>query len=428
MTDPTPKYEITFLRHGESVGNAEGYHQGQADFPLTDHGRFQAQALAEYWASNQITFDQIFASPLARARQTAEIINKTLKLPLSYNPMWMERDNGLLAGLPHAVAAERYPMPDSITLYQPTAQTGESLWELYLRAARAIETIMQQPPGRYLIVSHGALLNMAFHTLLGLTPCPNYQGIVLPLNNTGLTRMEYRLNEHRWRIHSHNEQPHLQPNTTHKAASHNLEDIYQFTLLRHGESEGNVKGILQGQLDYPLTEHGQKQVEILAKHWSADGTRFDKIITSSLQRAYQTAQIISEKLQVPVESNPAWIEFDWGQLNGLTGDEINQRQDIPWDNLYAKIGGDGESRWEVFLRASRNVQDLMNLPPGRFLVVAHGAILSRFIFAILGIAPQNQMHIAFKNTATANLRFLPKKHLWVLDDLNNYTHLPSENF
>jgi broad specificity phosphatase PhoE len=44
-----PFYHITFLRHGESVGNVEDRFQGQADFSLTDKGRLQAQALADRW-------------------------------------------------------------------------------------------------------------------------------------------------------------------------------------------------------------------------------------------------------------------------------------------------------------------------------------------------------------------------------------------
>jgi broad specificity phosphatase PhoE len=45
----TSVYQITFLRHGESVGNAEERFQGHADFPLTGKGRDQAMALAERW-------------------------------------------------------------------------------------------------------------------------------------------------------------------------------------------------------------------------------------------------------------------------------------------------------------------------------------------------------------------------------------------
>ena len=60
----TPLYYVTFLRHGESVGNAEDRFQGHADFPLTGKGRAQARALAERWLAEGVTFDACIASPL----------------------------------------------------------------------------------------------------------------------------------------------------------------------------------------------------------------------------------------------------------------------------------------------------------------------------------------------------------------------------
>ena len=97
--DNTPSYTFIFLRHGESIGNAEGKHQGQADFELTEKGRTQARALAERWQVEKQHFDRIVSSPLMRARETAEVISGMLNTPLEFDPLWMERDNGLLAGL-----------------------------------------------------------------------------------------------------------------------------------------------------------------------------------------------------------------------------------------------------------------------------------------------------------------------------------------
>jgi len=68
MNTESPSYHIVFLRHGESVGNAEDRFQGQADFPLTDKGRAQAKALAERWLVEGVTFDRCISSPLLRAR------------------------------------------------------------------------------------------------------------------------------------------------------------------------------------------------------------------------------------------------------------------------------------------------------------------------------------------------------------------------
>jgi len=426
MSSPSnapPVYHITLLRHGESVGNAEGYHQGQADFSLTEKGRAQAQTLADHWLANEITFDQAIASPLSRARETAEIITAALDIPLTFNPLWMERDNGLLAGLPHNVAAERYPIPDFVSLYQPIAQTGESLWELFLRGARAVETIMRQPPGRYLIVSHGALLNMAFHAILGATPHPNFQGRILPLRNTAHSRLRYNPQEGQWQLLSHNERSHLDSTVESASRPELPPDTHHFTLLRHGESVGNAEKKLQGQADYPLTERGREQARLLAARWGAEKITFDKAITSPLRRAHETAQIITEGLGIPLETDPAWMEFDWGELNGLTGEQVLQRGDIQWNNPYFPIGGDGESHWDVYLRAGRSVQDLLDSPPGRYLIVAHGAILSRFLFAALGLAPQNRVRFGFENTAFTKLRFIPDRHLWVLDNVNDHYHL-----
>ena len=75
MTETSkPKFfNITFLRHGESVGNAESRWQGQADFPLTDRGREQAQALAARLQAEEVVAG--YSSPARRARTTAEALS-----------------------------------------------------------------------------------------------------------------------------------------------------------------------------------------------------------------------------------------------------------------------------------------------------------------------------------------------------------------
>src|SRR5512138_1428449 len=95
----TKSYDFVFLRHGESVGNAESRFQGQADYPLTDVGRLQAQTLAERWKREGMRLDVAITSPLARARETAEIISQLLGVPVEEDPIWMERNAGEVAGL-----------------------------------------------------------------------------------------------------------------------------------------------------------------------------------------------------------------------------------------------------------------------------------------------------------------------------------------
>ncbi|MEA3350455.1 MAG: histidine phosphatase family protein [Chloroflexota bacterium] len=205
---PTPEYHLTLLRHGESVGNADGYHQGQADFPLTEKGIKQIRALVEYWQTQKITFDQAIASPLQRARSTAEIITKSLDIPLEYDKVWMERDNGKLAGLHHQEAKEKYPQPDFTPTYEPIGQTGESQWELYLRGGRALQSLIHRPPARYLVISHGGLLNMVMYATLGITPQPNFHGPRFRFQNTAFATLTYYPNRHTWYIHGLNQRPH----------------------------------------------------------------------------------------------------------------------------------------------------------------------------------------------------------------------------
>jgi len=82
------------------------------------------------------------------------------------DPDWMERDNGLLAGLRPDQVEERQLRPPFIHPYQRIGETGESQWELYLRAGRAVQGLLHRPPGRYLVVSHGGILNHALYAIL----------------------------------------------------------------------------------------------------------------------------------------------------------------------------------------------------------------------------------------------------------------------
>jgi 2,3-bisphosphoglycerate-dependent phosphoglycerate mutase len=191
-------YHITLLRHGESQGNFEGRHQGQADFPLTDRGRDQIKALANRWVAEYKEFNLIISSPLRRARESAQIIADALKVTLEFDALWMERDNGLIAGLSEEELRDTDLQPSFIHPYQPVGQTGESQWELYLRAGKAVQSLFNRPPGKYLIVSHGGLLNMFFYAILGISPQPNFHGPRFRFNNSAFATLTYYPTSHHW--------------------------------------------------------------------------------------------------------------------------------------------------------------------------------------------------------------------------------------
>ena len=85
-----------FIRHGESTWNAERRVQGQTDVPLSETGLAQAQDAARLIAGRPV--GAVFASPLRRARHTAEIINEALGLPITLIDDLMEARLGVLEG------------------------------------------------------------------------------------------------------------------------------------------------------------------------------------------------------------------------------------------------------------------------------------------------------------------------------------------
>jgi 2,3-bisphosphoglycerate-dependent phosphoglycerate mutase len=414
-------FEITFLRHGESIGNAEGYFQGQYDFQLSEKGKEQVVALTNRWVSESVSFDHIISSPLLRAKETAEIINSSLNCPIEFDPIWMERDNGNLAGVKHEEAKTTNPRPDIIKLYDPIGKTGESEWLLFLRAGKAVQSLLKRIPGKYLIVSHGGILNKVFHTIFGIKPQANFQGVHIKFDNASFSTITYTPEANKWRIFSINDNAHLPSLKT-------REWPYQFTLLRHGKSEGNAQHIFQGQADFPLNSEGQQQTQTLANKWVQEDTHFNLLISSPLLRARQTAEIIANKLGLKIEKNDLLKEVDNGQMAGLSLDKIDELFPLREDrrNPFTPIGETGETWYELYLRAGRFLQLLTEYPPGNYLVVSHGGTINSLLWAALGIVPRTPNHIPtfyFENTAYATLGYSPEDNLWQLMNACDHHHI-----
>ncbi len=202
------KFNITLLRHAESTGNAAECLQGQNNAPLTIKGERQAKTLAELWKAHGNKFDLIISSHQERARCTAQIIAKTLGIALQFDPTWMERAFGILEGVPFSEMLEQNPPPDFYHPYDQIGEDGECLMDLYLRASKAVQNLLKNPPGSYLIVSHGAHLNMAMYSILGLSPHNYVRGPRFHFKNTGCSELTYVPDTRVWRVLSFNNHPH----------------------------------------------------------------------------------------------------------------------------------------------------------------------------------------------------------------------------
>jgi broad specificity phosphatase PhoE len=190
------------------LGNLQRLFQGQKEFPLSDDGREQAQSIAETLSKNGRIYQKIIASPQERALETAQIIADRLNLKLDIEPLWKEVDNGLLAGLTREEADERQIIRGDLTNpFFPLGEHGESWWELYIRSGKALHHLLENPPGSYLVVAHGGVLNAALRSVLGLAPQPGGFTPTFHFKNTSSTTLRFDAADQRWQFLSLSQTP-----------------------------------------------------------------------------------------------------------------------------------------------------------------------------------------------------------------------------
>ncbi|MFB5675578.1 histidine phosphatase family protein [Paenibacillus terreus] len=151
-------------------------------------------------------------------------------------------------------------------------------------------------------------------------------------------------------------------------------------LIRHGLTDWNVLGRIQGQSDIPLNEEGRKQARLLGARLQEEPYQWDAVVTSGLSRARETGEIIAsllgiELLQPDVRLN----ERSFGQVEGLTQAERESKWGADWHLL--ELGQESEEamrrRGLEFLQAVWEENRDRNL-----LVVSHGAFLAQLFTAL----------------------------------------------
>ena len=162
---------ILLARHGETPWNAEGRYQGQEDIALSPVGLAQARALGERLRELPIT--RAVASPLSRARQTAELALGQRDLPLTLDPGLMEIAHGTWEGLLASEIRERDPellrawreAPHEVLMPE-----GESLQHVLDRAWPALERACSGlgADDTLLVVAHDAVNRVLLCRILGI--------------------------------------------------------------------------------------------------------------------------------------------------------------------------------------------------------------------------------------------------------------------
>ena len=184
--------ELILVRHGESTWSRQ---EADADPPLTELGREQARRLGQ-WLDAHYQFTAFYSSPLRRARETAEIVNKELGLDLVFDDDLREAEVNYAAAMPRrdgplAEEADRAPF-------------GAEYEQFRSRVRRALERIIAaNPDGTVLVIAHGGTVATMVRCLLGV------HSVSISTRNTGLHSL--RWHDGRWEIRFMNRCEHLLP-------------------------------------------------------------------------------------------------------------------------------------------------------------------------------------------------------------------------
>lgn len=155
------------VRHGETLFNLQSRIQGQFNSELSPLGRRQCQAVAE--ALETLECDALFASPLTRAMESAQLIADRVRLEIRPEPRLMELNAGIFQGHVWTEIDEKFPAEATRwKSHDPDFQIpgGESRRELMHRARAAFEAIRQSGFQTPIVVAHGGSLAAAFKGLL----------------------------------------------------------------------------------------------------------------------------------------------------------------------------------------------------------------------------------------------------------------------
>ena len=142
--------------------------------------------------------------------------------------------------------------------------------------------------------------------------------------------------------------------------------------VRHGQTDANKARIFSGQIDTPLNNTGREQVLETCKQIQKLSIKWDIIISSTLSRAYETAQIINQYFPINVDiiKDHSAIERSFGEAEGIPITDENYRKIM---NCEFK---NEESEEEIINRAQNFIHKILNTYPGKnVLVVTHSHFL-----------------------------------------------------
>lgn len=195
-------------------------------------------------------------------------------------------------------------------------------------------------------------------------------------------------------------------------------------VIRHGECAGNKEGRVRGRTDFPLNENGLLQAQALAGAMKTKG--LDRVFTSPLLRARQTAEALADACGVPCEACDGFINICMGPWENRKKTDIAVEYPTEWQTWLAdpealRLPG-AETIEDVRVRATAALNRIAEQYRGkRVAVVTHRGVLKPLLAGALGL--DHGYWKLHADTASYSLLTYDDVHGWCLMGLNDTHHL-----
>jgi len=150
-------------------------------------------------------------------------------------------------------------------------------------------------------------------------------------------------------------------------------------LIRHGQTDWNLKEKIQGSCDIELNDTGVKQAEELGNKILEENYKFSKIYSSSQKRAIKTAEILSEITNVDYISIDGLEEMNLGEWEGLSWSEIKEKYPVEYEEWFIKRRytktPNGESYQDMLERVLTSIHKIIDENCNEVIIVTHSAVI-----------------------------------------------------
>ncbi len=429
---------LLLIRHGLSSFNLEKRIQGRTDLStLTAEGK--EQALETGRALSQIEINAIYSSPLKRAYSTTKCLIKELDYAISpvLEDGLLEIDLGDWSGLKIEELRKKFPNefntwqkdPNHLEITKESGEKFKPIPNLIVQAKKFIKKILEKHSldsnETILIIGHNAILRCIILALIG-EPDQGFRRIKLDNCSISILNLNGKdKNIEQCQIECLNNTTHLKNRLPKRG------DCSRIILVRHGETDWNMQGRFQGQIDIPLNKNGKAQANAAGSFLRKE--IINKAYSSSLSRPLETANLILRKntnSDIKVKQEKGLIEIGHGLWEGKLESEIAKSWPSllkDWKEHPASVQmPEGETIKEVAVRSLKCWKNICQelKEDETALVVAHDAVNKTILCHLLGLSPADIWMIKQGNGAVTVIDISKDKaHPDVVTCLNLTSHL-----